>query len=93
MTLHDVIERLRDIDFGYVEGADDAERERVLRELESVVDDLELVLELDFPEADAAIQHLLTAPELARTYVYGPTDLGDGTGLLDQLIELLHETE
>ena len=91
--LRTVIEALQDIDFGYAEAAPDEMREQLLRQLEDVVDTLELEFELFFPEADAAIRYFLTDTSLARTYIYGPTDIGDGVGLLDKLIELVHEEE
>lgn len=90
--LNTLIEDLQGIDFGYAEAADDDDREQLLRRLEDIVDTLELELGLRFPEADAAIQYLSTEPALARTYVYGPTDMGDGRGLLDKLIELSQNT-
>ena len=85
----EAVEALQAIDFGHVEAMDPEQRNQQLPDLEYIVDDLASV-GLVFPEADAAIRFFVTEPALSRTYVYGPTDIQDGRGLLEQLKELGH---
>ena len=87
-----MIEDLQAIDFGYLDTVDDEEREAALTFIEAIADELE-ELDLWFPEADLAIQFFLTDPERARTYLYGPTDVRDGRGLIDKLKEIEAEIE
>jgi hypothetical protein len=84
--LQKVLETLLDIDFGYLEVAEEVEREWYLEDLEIAIDALE---ELGYPskEGEQAIRYFITDPAMSRTYLYGPTDIGDGRGLIEKLKE------
>lgn len=91
-TIETMIEDLQAIDFGYLEAAADEEREVALTYLEAIADELE-ELDLWFPQTDLAIRFFLTDPERARTYLYGPTDVRDGLGLIEKLKEITYEEQ
>jgi len=82
------VEQLQSIDFGRVEAGDAQDREAYILPLEEAVHYLTNV-ELEYPESELAIRHFITDPARSRTYVYGPTDTGDGRGLLEKLKSLL----
>ncbi len=88
--LLDCIQDLEAIDFGYLETATEEEQELALTFLETIIDDLERQY-LWYPEGDLAIRFFLTDPVRARQYLYGPTDVQDGIGLLDKLKGLAAE--
>lgn len=82
--LQKVLDTLIDIDFGYLEEAGEIEREWYLEDLEIAIDAL---AELGYPskEGEQAIRYFTTDPALSRTYLYGPTDIGDSAGLIEKL--------
>jgi len=84
-TIETMIADLQAIDFGYLETAGD--REVALTFLETIADELD-ELDLWFPQTDLAIRFFLTDPERARTYLYGPTDVRDGMGLIEKLKQI-----
>lgn len=88
--LLDCVEDLEAIDFGYLEIAPAEEQKVALTFLETIIDDLERQ-DIWFPEGDLAIRFFLTDPDRARQYLYGPTDIQDGLGLIDKLKGLLLE--
>jgi hypothetical protein len=86
-TLLNTIESLQNIDYGYVQSGTDQEREDELEYLEATLDQLQ-AFGISSPEGDLAVRFFLTDPERSRSYLYGPTDLRDGKGLIDKLKEL-----
>jgi len=91
-TIRRLIEDLEAIDFGYLEIATDDEREATLTYIETIVDEMN-DLGLDWPEADLTVRFFLIDPERSRQYLYGPTDVHDGAGLIDKLKDLAAELE
>jgi len=90
--LQRALDDLRAIDFGYLDSVDEDEMETALVWLEDTLDRLE-DLDIWFPEGDLAIRYFLTDPERSRQYLYGPTDIQDGIGLIEKLQEMLLEEE
>jgi len=79
----DFAERLEAIDYGLA--TLDAElQEDLLQELEAVERDMH---EAGFNtvEVRSAIRYFMTDPERSRSYLYGPTDIGDGRGIIEKL--------
>ncbi|KKN66693.1 hypothetical protein LCGC14_0468790 [marine sediment metagenome] len=91
-TIEQIIDDLQAIDYGYLGAAEPEEHEVGLTFLEAIADELE-ELDLWFPETDLAIQYFLTDPQRSRTYLYGPTDVQDGVGLIELLKRLADELE
>lgn len=85
-----ILETLLNIDFGYLEQAGEVEREWYLEDLEIAVDAL-AELGFDSKEGREAIRYFTTDPALSRTYLYGPSDIGDGSGLIEKVKKLILE--
>ncbi len=67
-------------------------QEDLLQELEAVADDMQDA-GFDIVEALAAIRYFITDPERSRSYLYGPTDIRDGRGLIEKLKAAAAEDE
>jgi len=89
---HDLLERLLDIDLGFISAQDDDVREAYLEDLEDIVDILN-ENGIDTREGDLAIRYFLTDPKQAQIYLNGPTDIGDGTGLIEQVKQAVLDEE
>lgn len=87
-ALQHIIEDLQEVDFGHAEVASPLRQEVYLQNLERLIDELEQDHDLWFPEADQIIRYFSTNMPRSRMYMYGPTDIGDGRGLLEKLKRL-----
>jgi len=88
----DLLKRLEEIDLGFISAQDDDVRDAYLEDLEDIVDILN-EQGIDTREGDLAIYHFLTDPEQAQIYLKGPTDIGDGIGLIEQVKQVVLEEE
>lgn len=88
--IQQAIQDLQALDYGFLAEADDQETEALLAYLEQTLDNL-AEEGFWFPEGDLAIRYFLTDPEKSRSYLYGPTDIGDGIGLIEKLKAELEE--
>jgi hypothetical protein len=88
VTLVDLIHRLEAIDYGVLDTLDDACFDATLAELEDIVDTLG-EHGIDVHEGDLAIRYFMTDLEKSRAYLYGPTDTGNGVGLIEKVRALL----
>jgi hypothetical protein len=89
-TLEELIVAIEDIDISLAH--DKKYREEIARQLEDVADVM-LVYDMPTTEIDAAINWMFKDPEHARAYIYGPTDIGLGLGVLANLRKMLTELE
>lgn len=81
--IRDWIQRLESIDYGAAELSPER-KEELYQQLESVADEM-LMHGFSTQHVDKAIQFFSTDPELSRSYLYGPSDIGSGKGLVDIL--------
>lgn len=88
----DLLERLEGIDLGFISAQDNDVREAYLEDLEDIVNILN-ESGIDTREGDLAIQYFLTDPERAQLYLDGPTDIGDGMGLIEQVKRVVLDEE
>ncbi len=88
----DILERLRGIDLGFISAQDDDVREAYLEDLEDIVNILN-ENGIDTREGDLAIRYFFTDPEQAQIYLQGPTDIGDGVGLIEQVKQVVLDEE
>ena len=89
--IHDWLLRLESVDYGRAQ-LNDTSAETELQKIEQVADEMAAV-GFASPYAEQtinqAIRYFLTDPQLSRSYLYGPTDIGDGVGLLDRLEQII----
>ena len=78
------LDTLKGIDFAFAEQADEVTRKWMIEDLERAVDIISAVWR-PCPLGEKAIEHFLTDPARSRVYLYGPTDIGSGVGLIAQL--------
>lgn len=85
--LRTALQRLEALDYGHVETLDDAGKEAALQRLERTVDAIAEVMPV--PEGNLAIRYFLTDPERSKRYLWGPTDVSNGVGLIEKIRTIL----
>lgn len=81
--LDTILQRLEALDYGHIETLDDAGKEVALQELEHTIDALSVVTLTQ--EGNLAIRYFLTDPQRSRSYLWGPTDVSNGIGLIEKI--------
>lgn len=81
--LQTALQRLEALDFGHIETLDATAKEAALQELEHTIDALSVVMPTQ--EGNLAIRYFLTDPQRSRSYLWGPTDVSNGVGLIEKI--------
>ena len=84
--IEELILALQDIDYGHANSSPELQEEYLLQ-LEDIANVLTSMGQ-ETREIDLAIRYFMTDQEKSRTYIYGPSDVGNGLGVLENLRSL-----